>query len=56
MFHSKGRPELYQQFRELFPKIMSGDAYRVMARTFAEYPDILEATQDMFFTEEIAFV
>ncbi|KAL8646235.1 MAG: hypothetical protein Q9226_006953 [Calogaya cf. arnoldii] len=49
MFHSKGRPELYQQFRQLFPRIVSGETYRVMERAFAEYPDIFEATQDILF-------
>lgn len=49
MFHAKGRPELYQQFRVLFPQIVSGETYRVVAKTFAEYPDILEAIQGMFF-------
>lgn len=49
MLRSKGRSELYQQFRELLPKIVSEETYRVLAKAFAEYPDVLEATQSIFF-------
>ncbi|KAL8997290.1 MAG: hypothetical protein Q9169_003382 [Polycauliona sp. 2 TL-2023] len=50
--HSKGRPELYQRFRALFPEIVSGETYRVLEREFAEFPDILEVTQGILFERE----
>ncbi|KUJ09024.1 uncharacterized protein LY89DRAFT_318256 [Mollisia scopiformis] len=48
MVHVKGCPELYQNFRKLFPDITTRDKYRELEELLRDHPDILYVVQGIW--------